>query len=254
MNNPEIGKHGLLPRSFPRCNMRTALFGALALVGGAQVAQAQQAPAYPYPPNYYQAQGYPQPAMQGYPQQAQPRVYYNNGTYGYYQGGAQPTQYNNYPSNNSNPNYYYGTSNGSPYSYPQAQTPTYVYPQMQAPTYIYTPSSRQANQMYTMAPPAKAASTWPMPAAKQLPPADVDADGIEGGIGLLSKKQAVSFHRPTKDLFWINANYEAAFFRPMQLQTPLVTTGSQNDNAPGALGQSSTAVLFGNNPINFMVN
>jgi hypothetical protein len=121
---------------------------------------------------------------------------------------------------------------------------------MQAPTYVYTPTSRQYNQMYTMAPPAKPTSSWPMPAAK-LPAAEVDPDDMEGGVGLLSKKQAVSFHRPTKDLFWINANYEAAFFRPMQLQTPLVTTGSQNDNAPGALNQSSTAVLFGNNPINF---
>jgi hypothetical protein len=253
MNNPETSKHGLLPRFYPRCNMRTALFGVLALVGGAPVAQAQQMPAYAYP-NYYQAQGYPQGAMPGYPPQAQPRMYYNNGTYGYYQGGAQPTQYyNNYPSNNSYPNYYYGAGSGSAYAYPQAQAPTYVYPQAQAPTYVYTPTSRQYNQMYTMTPPART-SSWPMPAAKTTaaPAAEIDPDAIDGVDGLLTgKKSALSFHRPTKDLFWINASYEAAYFRSMQQPAALVTTGSQNDNAPGALGQSSTAVLYGGNPISF---
>lgn len=257
MNTPETSKHGLPKCFYPRCNMRTALFGVLALVGGAEAAQAQQMPAYGYPnPNYYPTQGYAQPMMpgapqqapqQGYPQQAQPRVYYNNGTYGYYQGGAQPTQYyNNYPGNNSYPYNYYGTGNGAPYAYPQAQ----------APTYVYTPTARQYNQMYMMAPAARTApaASWPMPAAKAtaVNVAETGVEPIDGGDGLfVAPKSGVSFHRPTKDLFWVEAGYEAAFFRSMGLATPLVTSGSQNDAAPGAFGQSSTQTLFGANSINF---
>src|ERR1019366_1450542 len=62
---------------------------------------------------------------------------------------------------------------------------------------------------------------------------------------------AVSFQRPTNERFWVSADYLASFMRPMRLGSPLVTTGSVNDAHPGALGQPSTTVLFGNNTIDF---
>ena len=231
--------------------MRTALVGLLALVGGTQVAQAQQYPAYSggnyqgqgYPqqpmmqgyPQQQMMQGYPQQQMmQGYPQQQMPRTYYANG-------------YN--PSAAAQPNAYYYPSGGN---YPPQNSTT--------PTYIYTPESRQYNQMYSMTPTARTPATpasWPAPAAKTTSVStqlvETPTEIIESGETVLpsTMRAPVSFHRPTKDLFWASADYTFSFFRPMRLSGPLVTTGSQNDNFPGALGEPSTQVLFGNNSINF---
>lgn len=50
---------------------------------------------------------------------------------------------------------------------------------------------------------------------------------------------------------WFSADYLLWWVRRGPVGAPLVTTGSPLDGAPGALGQNSTAVLFGNQAVNF---
>jgi len=50
---------------------------------------------------------------------------------------------------------------------------------------------------------------------------------------------------------WVSAHYLLGYLTRPQLGTPLVTTGSFTDIHPGALGQPSTAVIFGNDQYQF---
>src|SRR5262249_30192216 len=59
------------------------------------------------------------------------------------------------------------------------------------------------------------------------------------------------FHRECNECFWVNADYLAAFMRPMRLNVPLITVGAASDALPGAIGQPGTAVIFGGNNIDF---
>jgi hypothetical protein len=55
---------------------------------------------------------------------------------------------------------------------------------------------------------------------------------------------------PHPDCFWIGAEYMAVSTRAGPV-IPLVTTGSPADALPGAIGQPSTQVLFGKEPLDF---
>jgi hypothetical protein len=50
---------------------------------------------------------------------------------------------------------------------------------------------------------------------------------------------------------WVSADYLLWRIRQGPLPVPLVTSGSQGDKAPGALGQPHTVVLYGNRDIDF---
>ena len=50
---------------------------------------------------------------------------------------------------------------------------------------------------------------------------------------------------------WFNVDYLLWWVRPGSVSRPLVTSGSPLDDVPGALGQKGTAVLFGNQTLNF---
>ena len=51
--------------------------------------------------------------------------------------------------------------------------------------------------------------------------------------------------------FWLDADYLMWWISKGPMPVPLVTTGSPNDFAPGVLGQPSTAVLMGNQSMNY---
>jgi Putative beta barrel porin-7 (BBP7) len=51
--------------------------------------------------------------------------------------------------------------------------------------------------------------------------------------------------------FWVNADYLLWWVKSGPVNTPLVTTGSQSDLPPGALGQPGTQVLFGDHPLSY---
>ena len=48
---------------------------------------------------------------------------------------------------------------------------------------------------------------------------------------------------------WFHVDYLLWWVRPGPVSRPLVTSGSPLDAVPGALGQSGTAVLFGNETV-----
>ena len=199
--------------------MRRTLFSLVALWVVASVANAQTAP--------YAPQAYPQPGAPanyppyGYPQNYQPpiqRVQYPSGNYGNYPSSPPQATYQATPG-------YYAYNNGYGVNY----------------IYAYNPYAN------TAAPASRTPSrptSWPAP-----PPRTVQA-GDEGDAAE-SRAPQVPFQRPTNEFFWFNANYIAGLITPMRLATPLVTTGSQFDTAPGAFGQPSTQVLYGDNNVNF---
>ncbi len=51
--------------------------------------------------------------------------------------------------------------------------------------------------------------------------------------------------------FWVTGEYVGMFLRPMRLQGALTTIGGLGNAFPGALGQESTSVLYGNNQLDF---
>ncbi len=54
-----------------------------------------------------------------------------------------------------------------------------------------------------------------------------------------------------QDRGWVTVDYLLWWVRSGPINTPLVTTGSPLDAVPGALGQSGTATLIGNGPVNY---
>ena len=256
-----------------RCTKATRISSlcALALLCAAQVGSAQQQ--WPGYGSYYQQQPYPQPnvqqpyaqpnvqqpyAQQPYVQPNVQRVYYQTPYYGYYQANQQPIQrvQATYPSYGYYPNSAYPPSS---YYYPRMNSNMYV-PGVPAGgwNFNYTPPnpilpSQSAYNVPIYAAPYRAVSgvktpaptSWPAPTATSypLPTEDPSFDTKKPPV-------VIPFHRPTKDTFWVRADYTMGFLRPMRV-TPLVTTGNPLDDHPGALGQPGTSVLYGGNSIDF---
>jgi len=178
--------------------------GAVAFLGGADVARAQVWPGYA--PAY--AQGY----GSGYP--SAPTAY---GYAGYGQGvraAGYPGYYQGYGYQNyaySYPNYYY--------NYPRYYAP-YQYPQTAG------------------APAAPLAA--PTPSAVVLPLLDGCEHPGDDGPTVLGTGPAEPIVR---DHVWLSAAYDAGFIKPWAGTVALVTQGSVNDAHPGALGQPGTVVV-----------
>jgi hypothetical protein len=263
--------------------MRIRLLCAVIILCGTQVAQAQQyAPYgnYGYPQQYptYGNYGYPQqyPAYgaYGYPQQS-PAYGYNGGgpqfapdpqpqssaPYNAFGQGGMSSGYNGY--NQVPPNYGY---NG--YSPNGASYPGYVsgnnYPYVNSPNPNVVPGQQNATDSAPVIPPQNA--VLPAPDGAVAPPAAAQAPYCDPGPAMLPSYPVTGgypgydqtyrpygdldkFHRPTNERCWFSADYIMSWFRPQNAAGPLVTTSSVPDG--GILGNPSTAVLFGNNRIDF---
>jgi hypothetical protein len=184
--------------------MRTQMLGRTALFVSA-LALLGGAAARAQSPSGYAAYGYPAGYGQGY-QAATPVSYGHPGSQGY----SYSPGYNNY-----NSNYY------SQY---------YAY-------YYWAWQNYYANQYAQQGAAAPAAA----PDAA-VPAAPLGPDEIPGDDGAV--KKAVSAAPAHNDCFWFSAGYEASWVKPWHLPAPLVTTGSLNDDHPGALGQPGTTVLI----------
>lgn len=208
--------------------MRKVSIVLLTLLCGTTLAQAQGPQAYypgaPYPPVPANPFPYSVPPQYGPP--VQPVQY---------QSGYTPGSLRRYPNPRSEytpgP---YGYYNGYGVNYFYANNPM-GYSATPAP-YSAVANSRALG---------KEPIGWPAPvgadAVLTAPPAE------EGE----ARPPEIPYHRPTKEIFWASADYLGAFIRPMRLSGPLVTTGSPNDPLAGSLGRPTTAVLFGNDPVNF---
>ncbi len=248
--------------------MRKGFLGALALLIGSSVAQAQQGPAYGY--QQWPAYGYPQ--YSGYQQ---------------YPGYSQYSGYQQYPG------YYYAPRQGSYYpGYQQAQqnsalvypragyaTPTYQQGNAPQSSTSYAPPPRVVSLPQTVSqtvpePLPSGAETSLPSSAGRLVPEPVPAPPPAGGCGpagcgpaacdsacehndLLVPPKEPCPPRPCKhECFWFAGNFLLAWTKPAAA-VPLVTTGFAGvngiggDAVPGALGQPSTAVLFGQSTTNF---
>lgn len=123
---------------------------------------------------------------------------------------------------------YGGQGQGYAAAYPGSGYPGsgYVYPN-------YT-----ANQQYSTYQQVYALPPSPMvapPGPEAMPEAPAEED-----------KAACSGPR-----FWVNISYVMLFLQPQKLATPLATTGSTADTAPGALNQPGTRILFGDEDIDY---
>jgi len=191
---------------------------------------------------YYGAGAYPQgaPPMNqgqgyyGYPQPVQRTQY---PTYGNYPSPypPAPVYYAPRPSYPVNP---YGYNNGYGVNYHYVQNPI-GFSSTPAP-YSAVANNRALGRPTIIQDPA--------------PPYTEDDNVTEFGPSYpqpISRGPALPFHRKPADRFWVSSDYVGMFIRPMRMASPLLTTGSLNDNFPGALGQPSTSVLFPNNNIHF---
>jgi hypothetical protein len=186
---------------------------AVFLCGAAALVHAQPAPQGGYYPKYL-------------PQPIQPvqNIYYgnyqNNTVPGYIYPRTMPMPPQNYYSGNGITYYYVNNPNG-PSHYPFTSP-------------YGTPPAYQAKNR---------APTYPAPAyTPPVAPPYTPIDSAEGD----GSKPVVQFHRNTDERCWVQGDYVASFIRPMRLGSgPLVTTGSQFDNSPGALSFPATRVLFG---------
>jgi hypothetical protein len=206
----------------------------IVLLGGAAISQAQQWPAQfsrPYPQAYPPAS--PNPQGTGQPIQRAQNIYYGN-----YQDNRVPGYI--YPRPNYVPNNYGYNDGGITYYYVENPYGPNYYPF--ASPYGTPPSKGRFSS---------AQPNWPAPpnttrsAPKSSPP-EADPQSDDGA------KPTVSFHRTPDECFWFKANYIGTYITPMRLGGgPLATTGSPLIAAPGALGQPSTTVLFGNHNVDF---
>ena len=224
--------------------MRARLLWCLAFLCGAEIAHAQQWPAYPatgnfpgYAPTY---QGVPNAAGYPYPSGGAPMPYYNTPSMNAYGAPYNPAM-NSYP---GYPAYNYSTN------YPQYTIPPYGqagtgYPNPpQAPFVAPPPGSLTGMASDKDTPPSAVPIAPPGPGTgKPTKPLTelVDDDGVQAP----PREPEAAPARP--QVFWISANYTLSFFRTGVQPGPLVTTGSAADAVPGALGSPNTTVLFGNN-------
>ncbi len=221
--------------------MRKHCLGGLLFLFAASVAHAQY-PAYGYSPYGYQP--------------IAPRGYSPYG-YGAYYRPAPPTYYAAPPS--------YapidagsGSGNGAIY-YPLANPAIPSAPVEPAPQ---PPRVRRAGQFEVPPLPAP-----PVPVERSNPSTlwnrtttVVSPDSLASGCGPTGCGPTacdygvcgIACKEPRrKEIMWMSANYVGALIRPMRLAAPLLTTGSVLDPLPGAIDQPSTAVMFGNDTVNF---
>ena len=216
---------------------RTSLLVLSALVCGASLVHAQNGQVYyangAYPPTSPAPNMYPgyYGNPHAYRQPIQPAQYpspyygqYPNRGYtpapAYYQ--ARPS----YPANN------YGYNNGYGVNYYYMKNPV-----------GYSPTPAPYSAVATNRAIGKPMS-WP----STLPDTSFEGDLMEApGAGAPEKP----FHRLTNERWWVSSDYVGMFIRPMRLAGALVTTGSAANAAPGALGQASTAVLFGREKVDY---
>ena len=178
------------------------------------------------------------------------------------------------PQDNSAPN---STYTPAPNYYPPAyyapptpvSSPRYYYPlTSSAPSYspnFYAPRPDSASGFPPASAPTNVEPRYlnsPPPASRpSVPPDSQLSTGLQVAEQetkrpslwdtILAPDPAISQPPSPKERFWVGAEYLAAFMRPMRLSSPLVTTGSSTDAHPGALGQPDTAVLFGNNSVDY---
>jgi hypothetical protein len=206
---------------FPGCAMRNGILVGLLFLSAAAPAPAQ-APA----PNWgYRYQGpYPAPG------------------YGWYGPPPQPYYYPQLPA----------------YPYP----PQVPYPQLPVAPVVARPAAAPAGRPTSLPDPKVTQAQAPA----ETPPAETAEGGAEpdgtplaldvpgtepGAAAAPAVLSGADFHRPHQERWWLAGGYTAAWIRSAQIPIPLLTTGSANDSPPGALGQPGTAVLFGNNSVNF---
>jgi len=198
---------------------RSALFSLVALLAGASTAFAQGWSPSPYGPAPYPVP-YGNPYYGNYQSNTVPGYIYPRPVAPYMQGysnGNGITYY--YVQDQGGPNYY---RHATPYS-----TPRPVYP-----------TNRST-----------ASSGYPAPAntpayTERIQPTEEEALGD-------GRKPVVKFHRSPNEAFWVEGAYIGTFLRPMRTPVPLATTGSKFDASPGAIGQPSTSVLYGNSSVDF---
>jgi hypothetical protein len=218
--------------------MRKLLLCALAVVCGAEVADAQQGSGFAFrnanqqwPSAFGGAATGPSWGAQGY------MPYYPGYNYPYAAYPAYPA----YPG--------YAGYAGYP-GYPVNMMPDY---------------NTAAAATATPAAQAPVASTVPSDVSVALPPLPQmpeqpfeDPAGLMPGMPVPQSAYAAdgedhnqddAFHRPCNDHVWASFDYTMAWFQPQRVATPLVTTGSTIDPHPAALGQPGTVVLFGGNSI-----
>jgi hypothetical protein len=171
----------------------------------------------------------------------------------------------------------------APY-YPAYAAPSYYYPQnygplpfsAPSPGIYYPPASPAPPRYYPPLPPSTPGSADSYPSQLSTPPptslpfasnrlpvsqsktsstsasvAEPKAASPSFWQSMFNPEPAVPVESPSKDRYWLSANYLASFMRPMRLASPLVTTGTSTDPHPGAIGQPGTAVLFGNDSIDY---
>ena len=221
--------------------MRIYLFGALTvLCGGALV----------------QAQGWPGPAYYGYPQGYGPAAYNPGGwpAQGYY---GYPQAYGSGYNIRGWPGSYgaYGYSpSASTYNYPYSassggsvlRTPAFAYPfglsQNQGTTAMTSTMSATTPPADSPTKPESSSAVTGPPVAA-LPDLPAGTSVVEGATEpALPENSLAPGFRPH---LWISADYVRSWLKPDHLTTPLATTGSPTDPSPGALGQPGTSDLFG---------
>jgi hypothetical protein len=240
--------------------MRIELTCALAILCGAELAQAQTSPNNAYNGYYQSVWSYNQTApgaagYYGYYQNMRPSGYSGyNPTYGSYPNLYYPTSTATYQ------NYYGTTSAPRPYTYPASGTGvTPTAPGTNLPTSA-TPSSAGTNT--PSSPPASVTGAPVVTLPLDTPDLEVRArrkwrspDPWAFTPGLGDGSSFNEEHDPYawagKQKFWIGAGYTMAFVRPERLSAPLVTAGSQADAVQGAIGQPGTTVLVGNDNLDF---
>lgn len=215
---------------------RTPLLVLLTCLWGTSLAQAQTGQPY-YGNGWYPPTAPRQPNMPygnyGYPptyRQPIQAVQYSPGIYGNYPTGGYVAPAAYYYQRASYPPKYYGYNNGYGVNYYYPKNPL-GYSPTPAP-YSAVATKQALNQL---------AGGWPAP-----PGALLAEDVVPERSG-----PELPFHRPTNRFFWVSANYVGMFMKPMGFAGPLLTTGSTAFATPGVLGQTSTAVLFGNQATDF---
>lgn len=235
--------------------MRNGFLCTLALLIGAGLAQAQQWPTYGYP--QYQAYGYPQYySGYGYPQYPGYAPGYNMPRPAYYPGYQQqqwtPQQVQ------VNSALVYPRAGYATPANPQGAAMQSSYPPPRVVSLPQTAGQSVPEPLPTGPDHATSAPVVPQP-AQVLPPASCCGAGCCAGCDhndLLCPPKEPCKPECKHECFWITANFLMAFAKP-QINIPLVTTGFigvggvGGDDVPGALGQPTTSVLFGNSNVNY---
>ena len=246
--------------------MKNILFAVLVVLGVVSTVSAQYGPGYSYNPYYQQPQA-PRYYNGNYPSSPTPYYYYPQPPNGVYYpaagSGAAPYYYPAAPTYYPRGTYYPpATSSAAPsVTYALPTTPPAVV--TSAPPAVVTSAPPE---VVTIAPATVGANAKPASGAQSTPEVVIQIPEAPGlpttaraprdnrtNLSIMWEKlhslnpegSGASFHRTPKELFWVSGEYVAAFFRPMRLDSPLVTIGSVADPRQGVLGQPGTGVLYG---------